>query len=341
MNARFPASRWSAHLNDEDKGPGADLRAAREAMEVSPREVADALNLSVYVIECLEANDHEKLPPSVFTRGYLRSYARLLELDPEELLSRYPEVTEEVEIAESTPPATEPLRPDNRKLMLAGGAVGLLLIVGLLLWWLGGDRREKVDGAQGGAGSDVLTTDMEDSAAAGAPAGSPGAEMRSDRNDVPAEERHAEQVMDAPRQITREEVSRRPEETAAGVDPAAQTTRSDPFTDDASEAAVESAVSGDEAQRTSFVRERRITEFGDDRLRFTFSDECWVEVKSATGENLYSDLNRAGRTLILTGSGPFRILLGYAPGVTLEFNGEPVPLDRYTRNNVANLVLGQ
>ena len=74
---------------------------------------------------------------------------------------------------------------------------------------------------------------------------------------------------------------------------------------------------------------------------FVFSEDCWVEVKSAEGDNLYSDLNRTGRTLVLTGRAPFRILLGYAPGVSLSFNDESVPLARYTRNNVANLVLGE
>lgn len=88
-------------------------------------------------------------------------------------------------------------------------------------------------------------------------------------------------------------------------------------------------------------RERRITEFGDDQMVFTFSEDCWVEVRSNAGDNLYSDLSRAGQTLVLNGQGPFRILLGYAPGVSLDFNGEPVALANFTRNNVANLVLGQ
>ena len=86
---------------------------------------------------------------------------------------------------------------------------------------------------------------------------------------------------------------------------------------------------------------RRISAPGDDRLLFEFSDECWVRVLSTTGENLYSDLNLAGQTLELVGRGPFRILLGYAPGVRMAFNGEPVVLGPHTRNNVANLVLGQ
>jgi cytoskeleton protein RodZ len=86
---------------------------------------------------------------------------------------------------------------------------------------------------------------------------------------------------------------------------------------------------------------RRITPTGSDRLLFQFTDDCWVEIKSATGASLYSDLSRAGRTLELVGIAPFRILLGYAPGVTMSFNDEAVALAPHTRNNVATLVLGQ
>ena len=86
---------------------------------------------------------------------------------------------------------------------------------------------------------------------------------------------------------------------------------------------------------------RRITASGQDRLAFTFSDDCWVEVRDTAGRTLYSDLNRADSALTLVGQGPFRILLGYAPGVQLRFNGEAVPLAPHTRDNVATLVLGQ
>jgi cytoskeleton protein RodZ len=86
---------------------------------------------------------------------------------------------------------------------------------------------------------------------------------------------------------------------------------------------------------------RRITPTGSDELWFQFSDDCWVEIKSATGASLYSNLGRAGRTLELIGEAPFRILLGYAPGVAMSFNDEEVALAPHTRNNVANLVLGQ
>jgi cytoskeleton protein RodZ len=86
---------------------------------------------------------------------------------------------------------------------------------------------------------------------------------------------------------------------------------------------------------------RRITPTGGDRLEFRFTEDCWVEIKSATGASLYSDLSRSGGSLELVGQAPFRILLGYAPGVSMSFNAEAVALAPHTRNNVANLVLGQ
>ena len=49
-------------------------------------EVADHLRLGADVIEDLETDDYSRLPGSTFVKGYLRSYARLLDLDGEELV---------------------------------------------------------------------------------------------------------------------------------------------------------------------------------------------------------------------------------------------------------------
>ncbi|NOX52804.1 MAG: DUF4115 domain-containing protein [Gammaproteobacteria bacterium] len=49
----------------------------------------------------------------------------------------------------------------------------------------------------------------------------------------------------------------------------------------------------------------------------------------------------AGQSVEFIGQGPFRVLLGYAPGAILQFNYETVALTPHTRNNVAKLVLGQ
>jgi hypothetical protein len=53
------------------------------------------------------------------------------------------------------------------------------------------------------------------------------------------------------------------------------------------------------------------------------------------------DLFTRGREYSTTGKPPFTILLGNASGVTVEYNGQPVPVERYTRpSGTANFVLG-
>jgi hypothetical protein len=67
------------------------LRAERETLGVTVREVADTLNLSITVVQALEADAYDRLPGTVFARGYIRAYARLLDLDPVPLLDLYPD----------------------------------------------------------------------------------------------------------------------------------------------------------------------------------------------------------------------------------------------------------
>jgi cytoskeleton protein RodZ len=84
---------------------------------------------------------------------------------------------------------------------------------------------------------------------------------------------------------------------------------------------------------------RRISPEGEDRVDFEFSEDCWVEVADAGGRN-FSDLARAGDTLVLVGQAPFRIRLGYGPGASVAFNGQVVALAPHTRrSNVTFLVL--
>ncbi len=66
---------------------GQKLAAARKEFGISVQEVAGNLNLSVSIIEAVEADDYDKLPGSTFARGYIRAYANLLRLNPDELVA--------------------------------------------------------------------------------------------------------------------------------------------------------------------------------------------------------------------------------------------------------------
>ena len=62
---------------------GARLRDARERRGVSLRQIANATKISVVVLEALERNDISRLPGGIFGRGFVRSYAIEVGLDPE------------------------------------------------------------------------------------------------------------------------------------------------------------------------------------------------------------------------------------------------------------------
>lgn len=66
--------------------PGASLAAARNNIGLSVADVARSLRLSVRQIEAIEADDFERLPGKTFLRGFVRNYAKLLNVDPEPLL---------------------------------------------------------------------------------------------------------------------------------------------------------------------------------------------------------------------------------------------------------------
>lgn len=68
--------------------PGRALAEARAARNLTVVEVAQQLKLSTTQIEALEADAYERLPGPVFVRGFVRNYARLLELDADALLAQ-------------------------------------------------------------------------------------------------------------------------------------------------------------------------------------------------------------------------------------------------------------
>ncbi len=78
--------------NDRASGTGVGqlLREARERQGMSVNDVANRIKFAPKQIEWLEADDYHKLPEAAFVRGFVRSYARMLEMDVAELLAQLP-----------------------------------------------------------------------------------------------------------------------------------------------------------------------------------------------------------------------------------------------------------
>ncbi len=76
------------------EGFGAYLKREREMRGVSLREISQATKISISNLEALEEERFEALGGEIFVRGFLRSYARYMGLDPEEAVLRYQEECE-------------------------------------------------------------------------------------------------------------------------------------------------------------------------------------------------------------------------------------------------------
>src|SRR5689334_25355551 len=68
---------------------GEELRREREIRGISLKEIADATKISKRFLDAIERNDHRTLPAPVFTRGFVREYARYLGLNTEDMVNRY------------------------------------------------------------------------------------------------------------------------------------------------------------------------------------------------------------------------------------------------------------
>ena len=110
---------------------GAQLRAAREAQGLSLTNLSQRTRVPERALAAIERNDKSALPPPPFSRGFVRTYAQKLDLDPNLLVrdyfAQFPE----------PPPITAPPRieiadaawqPQSRWVGL-GTACAILLVV--------------------------------------------------------------------------------------------------------------------------------------------------------------------------------------------------------------------
>ena len=124
---------------------GTTLRAARRRLGRSLADAAASTRIRESYLAALEEEDFGVLGGDVYARGFLRSYARYLELDPEPLLDTYREEHERPRDPTGLPPgaALDPMLPDPDRTRppqpLVVGAVAALLALVVAVLVLGGD----------------------------------------------------------------------------------------------------------------------------------------------------------------------------------------------------------
>jgi len=132
---------------------GRTLAAARQARGLSQGEVAAQLRLHLRQVRAIEAEDLSALPEGPFVRGFVRNYAKLVNVPPEPLLALLRERLQPTEPlrAEAGGAAVSPVQMAAReqvsRVAVVGGAIGTLVVFALLGWWTmhpGGSAPESV-----------------------------------------------------------------------------------------------------------------------------------------------------------------------------------------------------
>lgn len=133
---------------EQDTGAslGARLQAAREHLGLDIDEAARQLCLSPRQLAALEADNFDLLPSPTFARGFIRNYARLLQLQSEPLLALYRETVPENTGGASISLHSEgiPILTGNRKAWMTYLLASLLIILAGGGWWLYMDWRENM-----------------------------------------------------------------------------------------------------------------------------------------------------------------------------------------------------
>ncbi len=98
----------------EPASPGRALAAARAGLKLSVADVSQQIKYGVKQIAAIEADDYAKLPGTTFVRGMIRSYAKLVQLDPQPLLA-------DLGRRDIPAPVTVDLRTSEQEPFLEGG----------------------------------------------------------------------------------------------------------------------------------------------------------------------------------------------------------------------------
>ena len=92
---------------------GTFLKEERERRQVSLAELAQTTKLSVSALKLMEAGNLDDLPPDVFVRGFIRSYAKTIGISSSEPLGLLDQILSERRRAAEPPPVISS-RPSRR-----------------------------------------------------------------------------------------------------------------------------------------------------------------------------------------------------------------------------------
>lgn len=358
-----PLTEVTAEPESTDESNGATagdvLQQERQRQGLSEKEVADQLHITMHYVRALESNCYEKLPGAVFAKGYLKSYALLLDLNVEDIMSRY-DALEKQQKAENESDRqvirTRKRRDRNKPLVILSLAVFVIGFLGL--WFVNNYFSDEPVPAVSGSAESV---DIAENSRSALSQGNeqqlslpPQLTLQVEPEDMSTAVVAARLSTSVPSRIvdielapeqSREVVSESLVESESAAEAESGELEQSPSIEDLSATLEalreEQAVKAELIASASQSRLINIEASGSDILRISFTGESWVEVNDSDSQQVYRDIRVAGDILEIAGSAPFNILLGDAPFAQVSLNGNEIDLSSDIRiDNSARLTVG-
>jgi len=293
------------------ESPGARLAQARMDLHRSFEEVAAKLHLSSRQIQALEQDDYTSLPGPTYVRGYLKSYALLLGLEPGPILDLHAQRT-----AKPATPDYSAIAPQkeitsrHHQVRFTTYLVAAIVLGLAFVWWQGRDTRAPNPPVTANEGEAPVSAPT-DAAEATTGAKMPEAEPQAKAPEAAAS--HEAPAPVAPAPTSRPSVAATSVPAPAAAPAAAR-----------APAATPALPAGPRAKLVLYA-----------------DQDSWADIRDARQVRLLYETVPAGRVVTLEGIAPVSVFLGNAAGVRLEYNGKGVDVNQYKRGMMARFTLGE
>jgi cytoskeleton protein RodZ len=334
-------------VNEEEPQlkPGTLLKQKRESLGLTQRQIADKLRLRLVIVQSLEENNFELDIVSTFTRGYVRSYAKLLGIDEDTIMSSYDNFcgTEASDLSmQSFSKKTAREQHNSRINLITIGIV--IIVIGISsVWWYQNQKEDTLTPNDMSQSSSVSKTPPpETGTSQTTPAGISNGQKKdtvSGENFTTVGElsqRSAEQTEKSAGQSSA--VASKADDE--GESASSATTQPESVKQEVHSSHSESDnIASQESDTASPRSPKKVSAQPTTVLSVTLSGDCWIRVIDADGKVLSIGVKKAGQRLELMGKTPLKVVLGAPEYVSMTFAGEPVNLSRYTSGKVARFTL--
>lgn len=299
---------------------GERLRSARESRGWSIDDVGRHLHLPVQIIQTLESEQFDRIGYGIYLRGYLGSYARLVDV-PAVLVDATMRGRSEPPplVASGTISHSRYLYQRYSVSALYVILTGVIIVPAVLLAMRAGLQPASV--------AALASLDLPPKAAAHA---SPGSANPSTREQLVT----AQQPLQAGANGSASPASDTP--LVASIAPFSALGRKEKT---AASSATPSVPATPPNQAPVQAQAARATAPGVHTLRLALKEASWVEVQTAAGEKLEYGLLPAGTTRTYSSADVLEVRIGNVNGAEVEVDGQAQDLAPYRHANVAHFKL--